>query len=390
MKINSQNITEQSADVNFDASSRLHPRTYGKYLEDFEEGRVFAHPRGMTMNSGLLHEFATTFLESNPLYLNEQYAKSLGHPSIPASPILIMNVILSLGVQNNSEKAYANLGYYDMHFLKPVYAGDTLRAYSAIAEKKERGEGQPGIITLNTIGLNQKNERVIQYSRKIMVPVRPAGYIPPAFSFSEMKIPAFEKSVDLNIPDNKPGDRIKDLTGADTWYDNYTAGDVFLSPNGRTITDEHYAWTYRVGNTHPLHFDRMYSLGQSGTMSGDPIVYGGLVFAWLLGLGSRDVSENALWDMGYTEGYHTQPAKSGDTIYVLHRVLSKEPLNAALNAGVIQFQAIGLKNIKPAKAVETYGADLFLKENDKKKMGKEKIGDKIFEIERKLMIMNRG
>lgn len=49
----------------------------------------------------------------------------------------------------------------------------------------------------------------------------------------------------------------------------------------RTITDEHVPWTYRMGNTHPLHYDRLYSSGLSGPMSGEPIVYGGLVFGWL-------------------------------------------------------------------------------------------------------------
>ena len=41
--------------------------------------------------------------------------------------------------------------------------------------------------------------------------------------------------------------------------------------------------------TLPLHFDRVFSSGLSGKMSGDPIVYGGLVFAWLDGLASRDI-----------------------------------------------------------------------------------------------------
>jgi hypothetical protein len=79
-----------------------------------------------------------------------------------------------------------------------------------------------------------------------------------------------------------------------------------------------------VGNTHPLHFDRVFSSGLSGKMSGDPIVYGGLVFAWLEGLASRDVSENSVWELGFTEGYHTQPAVSGDTVAALSRVLAAE------------------------------------------------------------------
>ncbi|MCS6984517.1 MAG: MaoC family dehydratase [Leptospiraceae bacterium] len=364
-------------------------KSYGRYLEDFQVGDVYEHPRGMTLNEGLLQDFATTFFEANPIYLNREYARAFGYEDIPASPLLVFNIILSLGVQNNSEKAYANLGYYQVHFLRPVYARDTLRAVTKIAEKRERGEGKPGIVTLNTIGLNQRNEKVIQYRRKIMVMPRPKGYTPPVFVTSTLPV-EHPSDVEIHIPDFPLAQRPTHLTRPDTYYEDFEEGEIIVSPNGRTISDEHFAWAYRLGNTHPLHFDRLYTQSQSGAMSGEPIVYGGLIFAWLHGLASRDISENALWDLGYTEGYHTQPAKSGDTIYVIHRVLKKEGIVPELGAGIIQFQMVGIKDIRPRDALEKYGAELFIKENDKKDMGKEKIAEKIFEIERRLLIRSRG
>ena len=47
---------------------------------------------------------------------------------------------------------------------------------------------------------------------------------------------------------------------------------------------------------------------------------------------------------------------------------------------------IGLKNIRPNAALEKYGADLFIAEDSKKGLGKEKISDKVFEIERSLLV----
>jgi 2-methylfumaryl-CoA hydratase len=88
----------------------------------------------------------------------------------------------------------------------------------------------------------------------------------------------------LRFPDFDVNKWPSTVTRPDTYYEDFNVGDIIVSPNGRTITDEHFAWTYRVGNTHPLHFDRLYSQGMSGAMSGDPITYGGLVFAWLMGL----------------------------------------------------------------------------------------------------------
>ena len=69
---------------------------YGRYLEDFEDGAVFVHPRGTTLNPGLCQDFATTFLEHNPLYLNAEYARACGFETAPASPLQVLATVLSL------------------------------------------------------------------------------------------------------------------------------------------------------------------------------------------------------------------------------------------------------------------------------------------------------
>ena len=356
---------------------------YGRVLEDFEPGEVFTHPRGITVDRAFAIEFAQEFMETNPIYLNESVAKAHGYKDIPLSPLMVMNLALSLGVQNDSEKAVANLGYYDMHFLRPVYPGDTLTAKTKVLARKERGE-KPGIVTIRTIALNQNSELVVQYDRKIMV--APAGQKSAPTTVTGENFEDTE-DIELNIP--TPGKVPGNLTGTKTYFEDFTVGDIIIHKNGRTITDEHVPWTYRVMNTHPLHYDRLFSKSRKGPMSGEPIVYGGLVFAWLCGLASRDVSENALWDLGYTEGYHTQPAFAGDTIGAISRVLATEEGPEGLNAGIVSFQLIGVKGITAAEAVEKHGPDLFMKENNKKAAGKEKIADKIFEIERRLLIKKR-
>ena len=360
---------------------------YGRYLDEFVPGQVFVHPRGYTFERGPMLDFARVFMQCNPLYLNLEYAKAHGFPDLPASPQMVFNVVLSLGVHNDSEKAIANLGYYNVQFLRPVYPGDTLRGYTKVMDRKARGEDKPGIVLIRTLGVNQHNQVVLQYERKIMVgyrgdrlPTTPAPTTPVEFPWVEHPV--------VELPLNAGG-YPGQLTGPNTYFEDFSLGDLIVHANGRTITDEHMAWTYLVGNTHPLHFDRVYSTGLSGKMSGEPIVYGGLVFAWLEGLASRDVSENALWELGFTEGYHTQPAVSGDTVAALSRVVATETLPNTDAAGIVTFQFIGVKNISAADALETYGADLFIKENDKQKLSKEKLSSKIFEIERRLLIKRR-
>ncbi len=384
MRLSEQPEVSGSVAVNLEWARR--PQ-YGRYLDEFVPGQVFVHPRGYTFERGPMLDFARVFMQCNPLYLNLEYAKAHGFADLPASPQMVFNVVLSLGVHNDSEKAIANLGYYNVQFLRPVYPGDTLRGYTKVMDRKARGEDKPGIVLIRTLGLNQHNQVVLQYKRKIMVgyrgdrlPTTPAPTTPVEFPWVEHPV--------VELPINA-GHYPAQLTGPNTYFEDFALGDLIIHANGRTITDEHMAWTYLVGNTHPLHFDRVYSTGLSGKMSGEPIVYGGLVFAWLEGLASRDVSENALWELGFTEGYHTQPAVSGDTVAALSRVVATETLPNTDTAGIVTFQFIGVKNISAAAALETYGADLFIKENDKQKLSKEKLSSKIFEIERRLLIKRR-
>ena len=377
---------EMSGEIPVDLGKMRQPQ-YGRYLDELEPGQIFEHPRGYTFTTTNMLDFARTYMQGNPLYLNSDYAKSLGFADLPASPQMVFNVILSLGVQNDSEKAIANLGYYQVQFVRPVSPGDTLRAFTKILECKDRGADKPGITHIRTVGVNQDGAVVLQFERKIMV-ARRGERLPttPAVN-GDQDFPA-EASPQVQLPLNdKPF--ASGLTGPNTYFEDFTPGDIIVHANGRTITEEHMALTYLVGNSHPLHFDRLYSTAQSGAMSGEPIVYGGLVFAWLEGLASRDVSENAVWELGFTEGYHTQPAMAGDTIGALTRILSVEALPDINCYGLVTMQLIGVKNIQAAAALEQYGADLFTKENSKRGSGKEKIAHKIFEIERRLLVMRR-
>ncbi len=360
---------------------------YGRYLDELEPGQVFEHPRGFTFTTSNILYFSRIFMQANPLYLNAEYARAHGFADLLASPQMVFNIALSLGVQNDSEKAIANLGYYQVQFLRPVYPGDTLRAFTKVLERKDRGPDKPGITRIRTVGVNQHDAVVVQYERKIMVgwrgarsPTTPAPQVTVAFPGEDMplvQLPLHGKPVN-------PG-----LTGPNTYVEDFAPGDIIVHANGRTITEEHMALTYLVGNSHPLHFDRLFSSAQSGKMSGEPIVYGGLVFAWLEGLASRDVSEHAVWELGFTEGYHTQPAFAGDTVGALSRILAVEEVPGAVAYGLVTTQLIGVKNITAAAALDKHGADLFIKEDTKRDIGKDKIADKIFEIERRLLIKRR-
>lgn len=349
---------------------KVHRPRYGRYMDEFEEGAHWWHPRSITIRESFAYQFATTFMEANPIYLSDGEAQRAGYERAPVHPLLILNVALALGVEQDSEQAVAHLSYHDVRFIRPVYPGATLRSASRVIDVRNRGAGRPGVVRLYTIGVDERDEPVVEYERAILIPSRPDTALPRWQSAgSGGNFPtASAKSEPLTPDSSWPGPP------------DIEVGDVILHPNGRTVTDEHLFWSYWVGNTHPLHSDRLYSSGRLGALSGEPVTYGGLVFAWLVGLASRDIAQTAIWDLGYDEGYHTAPVSSGDTLYTASRLQDRERTDEGT---VLTYRMVGLRDISSSEAWDRHGPALFEPERDKDR--EDRIASKSFEVTRRLL-----
>ena len=147
----------------------------GRYYEDFVVGERYRHHWGRTITEGEAALFSTWTMNANPLYFNRVYARSLGHPTAPVNPLLAMNVVFGLSVEDLSEQALAHLGYWAMRFRAPVYPGDTLFSESEVLDKRpSESKADRGIVHVRTTGLNQDGRRVLDYERRILVKKREA------------------------------------------------------------------------------------------------------------------------------------------------------------------------------------------------------------------------
>ena len=147
----------------------------GRFYEDFSVGARYQHHWGRTITEGEASLFTTWTMNANPLYFNRVYAQSLGHAHPPVNPLLAMNVVFGLSVEDLSEQALAHLGYWRMTFQEPVYPGDTLFAESEVLDlRPSESKSDRGIVHVRTRGLNQDGRVVLQYERKILVKKRAA------------------------------------------------------------------------------------------------------------------------------------------------------------------------------------------------------------------------
>lgn len=159
-----------------DLRSRAVTRTKGNRFEDMTDGRVFEHHWGRTLTDGDNAAFTTQTLSFCPLYFNESYAQSMGHPRTVVNPLLVFNTVFGLSVEDLSEGGGPFLGVDGCEFLKPVYVGDTLTARSTVKISRD-SKGQPdyGIVTWHTEGFNQHGDKVVEFHRTNLVRKRRSG-----------------------------------------------------------------------------------------------------------------------------------------------------------------------------------------------------------------------
>lgn len=108
------------------------PALDGNWFADFFMGQRFRHAtlRTITVGDASLHIALTGARQ--PLFCSAPLAAQLGHPAPPVDDTLVFNMAFGKTVGDISGNAVANLGYADLRLLRPVYAGDTIRAESEV------------------------------------------------------------------------------------------------------------------------------------------------------------------------------------------------------------------------------------------------------------------
>jgi len=150
-------------------------RQFGRMFEDFHVGQTFEHRRGRTMESADSVTFCAATCNWSPLYLDKSFATANGHPERPINPALVASVVIGLTVEDLSEIAGPFLGMESCVFERSVYPGDTLTATSKVLEcRLSKSRVGSGVVTWQTVGLNQRGETVLTLVRSNLVKNRVA------------------------------------------------------------------------------------------------------------------------------------------------------------------------------------------------------------------------
>lgn len=142
----------------------------GLYFEEFEVGGKIQHSLSKTIFESDNNFFSLLTMNHHPVHTNTDYAQNNQYGKILVVGTLVFSLVVGMTVPDISGKAIANLGYEDIKHLAPVFIGDTLYAETTILSKRaSQTKKDRGIVSVETIGYNQRGENVMSFRRKVLI-----------------------------------------------------------------------------------------------------------------------------------------------------------------------------------------------------------------------------
>jgi acyl dehydratase len=143
----------------------------GFYFEQFEVGQSFRHEirRTVTETDNVLFSAMT----HNPaaIHIDAEYARGteFGKPLMNSAFTLGLVVGISVG-DTTFGTTVGNLGWDEVRFPKPVFAGDTIHVETWVLEKREsKSRPANGIVIFEHRGFNQRDELICSCKRSALM-----------------------------------------------------------------------------------------------------------------------------------------------------------------------------------------------------------------------------
>ncbi len=317
----------------------------GNFFEDFSFGQTITHPTPRTLGEGDASLYIALTGARQVLHSSRPVAHALGYQDRPLDDLLLFHIAFGKTVPDISINAVANLGYADVRFLRPAYAGDTISTESSVIGLKQNSSGKNGVVWVYSTARNQNGEALLSWVRWVMVHKNNLELPPPEAVVPELPdcIPAGE----LSLPPFLDASAFEPvLTGGEYFWDDYVPGERIDHPGGMTVDEsDHTLATKLYQNNARLHFDEF---GMKASPFGRRLMYGGHVISVCRAL-SYDGLENALSILAINGGTHCNPSFGGDTLYTYSEVLEKWDLPGRSDVGALRLRMVGVKNFRLAE-----------------------------------------
>lgn len=316
------------------------PPKDGHHFEDFRLGQILHHATPRTISEGDQSLYIALTGARQPLFSSKPLASMMGYKDRPIDDWLVFNIAFGKTVPDISANAIANLGYADVRFLEPVFAGDTLNARSEVIGIRETSGGASGIVYVRSTALNQDGRPVLTWIRWVLVRKRQEDAAAGGNCVPEL--PAFVEASDLPVPSIKVDPQtFASASGSARFWDGLALGERIDHSAGMTLDEsDHTLATKLYQNNAKVHFD---ALSMKHTAHGRRLVYGGHVISVCRALAYEGL-ENVVCTLAINGGSHRAPTFAGDTLYCYSQVLEKIALPDREDVGAVRLRLVGIRN----------------------------------------------
>jgi acyl dehydratase len=151
---------------------------HGKWFEELEVGLVVRHALTRTILDSDNVLFSTMTMNPARLHLDHEYAEhetEFGRPLV--NSLFTLGVVVGISVLETTHgTTIANLGFQEVAFPLPVFAGDTIHVESeVVAARESRSRPGCGIVTFEHRAFNQRDELVCRARRDALMRKRPGS-----------------------------------------------------------------------------------------------------------------------------------------------------------------------------------------------------------------------
>ena len=139
-----------------------------RFFEEFTVGEKLTTPARTVTETDIVN-YCCLSGDFNPIHTDDEFAKKTQFQSRIAPGPLIVAMSSGLRGRLGINDGAILLGIDKLRFSSPVKVGDTIHLELTATSKKETSKVERGILTLNTVVLNQRQDVVSTYETTLMV-----------------------------------------------------------------------------------------------------------------------------------------------------------------------------------------------------------------------------
>ena len=192
------------------------------------------------------------------------------------------------------------------------------------------------MVWVRTSGFNQRDEKVIEYIRWVMIRKRDYNSSEPTTIIPKLKPCLTVK--DLIIPEGLSFENYNyELSGDKYRLNDYSIGETINHVDGVTIEEAEHMMATRIWqNTAKVHYD------VTQRKDGSRLVYGGHVISLARSLSFNGMA-NAQLIAAINSGSHVNPCMAGDTVTAWSEILDVSETDE-VSIGAIRIRLVAMKN----------------------------------------------